>query len=76
MSTLVVSIPTGINLRNALDIARNLGCSVECVRRTGEIRVSHPRMLKSYKAKHPTRRKDCPMKLVVWLRSAAEQSCS
>jgi hypothetical protein len=33
---------TGVNLREALDDARRLGCTVSPIDRTGELSVSHP----------------------------------
>jgi hypothetical protein len=70
MSVLTLSTPAGINVRNALHIAKDIGCRIEPVRRTGEIPVSHP-VQKPYKL--DARRKDCPRKLVVWLRSIAQR---
>ena len=37
-----MTIHAGLNLREALDAARRLGCSIERLTRTGELMVSHP----------------------------------
>jgi hypothetical protein len=62
-------IPSGINLVKALRIARDLGCYVQPVRRTGEIRVFYGDMRSG---KINCRRKDAPMHLIVFLRRIAE----
>ena len=67
MSKGILAVSTGIDLTKALHIARGLGCQVAFVRRTGEIRVTHPLMAKSCKVNG--RRKDCPRHLVGWLRT-------
>ena len=58
---------TGMNMREALALARELGCSVEIARGTGEVLVRHP--------SRPTevlrvnaRRKDAPRNLTSFLR--------
>lgn len=56
----------GMNLRECLAEAARLGARVEPIRRTGEIRLSHPRMRGSGPVN--ARRKDAPRRLVVWLR--------
>jgi hypothetical protein len=63
-------IPNGINLNKALTIARWLRCSVAKIRRTGEIRVSHPRMKKPCKVN--ARKKHAVMWLTCWLRRLHE----
>jgi hypothetical protein len=72
MSALIVPIPTGIDLRKAFAIAAGLGCQVHCIRCTGEMRVSHPKMPKPCKVN--ARRKDCPRQLIVWMRYLAYHS--
>ncbi len=37
----IVPVTPGMNLKNALQAARKLGCTVRTVRRSGEVRVSH-----------------------------------
>jgi hypothetical protein len=65
-------IPFGLNLNVNLYIARRLlGCLIECIRRTGEIRVSHPRMKKPC-SKLNARRKDSARCLTRWLRNLHE----
>jgi len=66
-----VSIP---NLREALELAEQLGCTVGPVRRTGEIRVSHPAIRKAVRLNG--RRKDAPRSLVTLLRQAGGASRS
>jgi hypothetical protein len=57
------------SLREALRRARELGARVEPIHRTGEIRVAHPRLIKSLKINN--RRKGCPMALWVALKRMA-----
>jgi len=59
---------SGMNQRAALRIARKLGATVRCVRRTGEIRVSHPALPDTVKFPNSSRRKDSPRSLTQWLR--------
>lgn len=54
------------SLRAALDRARRLGCAVQPVRRTGEIRVTPPLPLRPVVVN--ARRKDTPRALLVALR--------
>jgi len=57
---------SGMNLRDALNLARDLGCTVAWVHRTGEWRVSHPTWGKSMRVN--SRRKDAPRALSTKLR--------
>ena len=59
-------IYSGMDLVKALRIAKDIGCQVVPVRRTGEIRVSHADALRSCLVN--ARRKDCSRRLVVFLR--------
>lgn len=56
----------GINLREALQVARQLGCVVDWPRRTGEVRVRH--VLSRRPLRLSARRKDSPRALVTFLR--------
>ena len=58
-----------LTLREALRLALNLGCTVEQVRGTGEVRVSHP--MQSRTVRLNSRRHDAPKVLMVLLRRAA-----
>lgn len=58
---------SGMNRRNALILARSLGCRINPVIATGEIRVSHPCMPQSLTING--RRKDCERKLTCFLRA-------
>lgn len=60
------AVHRGLNLRSALSIARHLGCRVDHLRRTGEIRVEHAISAKSLRLNG--RRKDTPRVLVSFLR--------
>jgi hypothetical protein len=60
---------TGINLRDALRLFESLGGAVERKRRTGELRVRHPRLPKPVVVN--CRRKDSPRALTVALRKLA-----
>lgn len=59
----------GLNLAKCLQAARRLGCRVEPVHRTGEIRFVHPRMLKCITVNG--RRKDAPRELTSWMNRVA-----
>jgi hypothetical protein len=61
-----MTILAGTNLDRALSIAARLGCEVFCVRRTGELRFSHPSQRRPCRVNG--RRHDAPRSLVVWLR--------
>jgi hypothetical protein len=54
------------NLREALDLARRLGCAVEPMRRSGEVRIVPPGS--GLPVVVNARRKDSPRVLVVALR--------
>jgi hypothetical protein len=56
----------GMNLRQALAAATNLGCDVKKLRRTGEVIVSHPSI--PLRVVVNSRRKDCPRQLSAFLR--------
>lgn len=58
-------ITSGMNLRTALKIARQLGARVEAVPGTGELRFSHP---SSGRVRVNARRHDASRALTVWLR--------
>ena len=59
----------GQNLAECKQIAQQLGCRVEPVRGTGEIRFVHPRMLKPVTVN--CKRKDAPRELTSWINSLA-----
>jgi hypothetical protein len=60
-------VPT---LAVALSMARQLGCTVEAVRRTGEIRVTW----EGYRLTINNRRKDAPLQLLKLLRAVQQQA--
>lgn len=67
-----MKIATGMNLRPALKLARKLDCRVEPVRRTGELRVSHPAV--DERVVLNRRRDSSPRALTVFLKKVlAEQ---
>lgn len=72
-SSLPVSF-AGRNLRECLAFALQLGARVENVRRTGEIRVSHPSIPKCVVVPGRGRRKDAPRSLSSWLNRLARLS--
>jgi len=57
---------TGMNLREGLTLFMSLGGVVEGKRRTGELRLRHPRLSKAVVVS--CRRKDCPRPMTVALR--------
>ena len=61
---------SGMNLRPALKIARKLACTVEPVRRTGEIRISHPAVPERVLVNG--RRDSCPRSLTTYLKRVAD----
>lgn len=63
-----MSIPQGLSLRDACQLARRLGVRVEHIRRTGELRFSVPGVPS---VKHNARRKDSSRRLVTLLRRAS-----
>lgn len=63
---------SGMNRRDALVVAKELGCHVKRVRRTGELRISHPNLMKPIRIN--SRRKDTGRILTVALRRLAQQS--
>jgi NACalpha-BTF3-like transcription factor len=58
-------IASGANLRDCEKLAKQLGCDIETVNGTGEIRFSHPTIQKSIRV--GGRRKDAPRALTAWL---------
>ena len=67
-----VTLVSGMNRRGALGVAKNLGCCIERVRRTGELRVSHPDLPRPIRIN--SRRKDTGRILTVALRQLAQRS--
>jgi hypothetical protein len=61
-----LKIRSGTDLRNALDAAERLGCTVRRRRGTGELIVSHPSWPRSVRVS--SGRRDCPRLLTVLLR--------
>lgn len=61
-----IGILGGCNLRNALDAARGMGCSVEPIHRTGELMVRHPSQKTCVRLNG--RRKDAPRSVIAFLR--------
>ncbi len=57
----------GMNLDRAIRFARDLGASVDPMRRTGEIRFSHPLMACPC-GRVNGRRKDAPRSVTGWLK--------
>ena len=62
-------VSSGVNLSDALDVARDLGFTIESVRRTGEGRISHPALTKP--VKFNLRRKDAPREVTQAIRRVA-----
>ena len=60
----------GANLRHTLREAESMGCRVATIRRTGELRISHPAIDRTVKLNG--RRKDTPRALTCFLRRIAE----
>jgi len=58
-------ITRGLNLAECIRAAQQLGCQVEPVHGTGEVRFAHPSMLKTVTVNR--RRKDAPRKLTHWI---------
>jgi hypothetical protein len=54
-----------VNLTECIRIAKQLGCKVEPVHGTGDIRFSHPLMPKPMNANG--RRKSTPRKVTAWI---------
>jgi len=65
---------SGINRRNALQLARHLGCEIQPVRGTGELRVFHPDLPRPVRIN--ARRKDAGRALSKALRQLARQGQS
>lgn len=68
----MAEISVGIAQRDALSMAENLGCSVGIAKGTGDVVISHPKMVK--KIRMNCRRKDTPRVFVVWLRKLIDLS--
>ncbi|MDP9174567.1 MAG: hypothetical protein M3O30_11965 [Planctomycetota bacterium] len=64
-----MKIASGINRRNALDIARSLGCDIAHLRRTGEVLVTHASLPRPIRLNN--RRKDAARILTTTLRRLA-----
>lgn len=64
-------IHCGMNLLDAIRVARQRGCEVRPKRRTGEIVFSHPGI--PQRAVVNGRRKDSPRHLIRFIRHAAQQ---
>jgi hypothetical protein len=58
-------IVSGVNLLDCEKIAKQLGCDIQPISRTGEIRFTHPKIQKSVRV--DGRRKDAPRALTTWL---------
>lgn len=58
-----------VSLREAIGIARSLGCSVEPCHRNGEIEFAHPRYFRRVRVN--ARRKDTPRVVMTMLRVLA-----
>jgi len=67
-NSLDARVYAGMNSREALRIARELGCKIHPVRRTGEVRVSHQKLKRSRKLSDPSRRKDATRPFTTWLK--------
>jgi len=63
-----MKVTRGMNLRDAIDAARELGVSVESVRRTGELRFEVMIDGAPKRLVHNARRKDASAALVGFLR--------
>jgi hypothetical protein len=63
-------VARGANLSDCIKIARDLGCQIEPVCRTGEIRFSHA--LVSKRVTVNGRRKSAPRPLTTWLNGIIE----
>jgi hypothetical protein len=62
----------GANLLDCENVAKRLGCNVEPVNRTGEIRFTHPNVQKSMRI--DGRRKDAPRALTAWLNRISQHA--
>jgi hypothetical protein len=63
---------SGLNLLDCIRLAKRFGCDVQPVKRTGEIRFTHPNIEKSVRV--DGRRKDAPRALTAWLNRLARTS--
>lgn len=62
----IPAVHSGMNLDECERVVRRLGGTVETVRRTGEIRFTHPQLGSSGAINR--RRKDAPRHATTWLR--------
>jgi hypothetical protein len=62
-------LAAGTNLADCKKFARSLGCAVDTVRGTGELRFIHQSVPGSVRVDH--RRKDAPRALTTWLNHLA-----
>src|SRR5262249_8461284 len=69
-TNVAVALFGGMNLNKAIRAAADLGCDINCVRRTGEIRVGHKLMEATCGVNR--RRGSAPRHLVVYLRRVLE----
>ena len=63
---------SGLNLLDCIRLARRFGCDVQPVKRTGEIRFTHPKIEKSVRV--DGRRKDASRALTAWLNRVARMA--
>jgi hypothetical protein len=66
MEIQIIQIHHGINLRDAINIARKLGCSAMPKHRTGEYTLRHSAV--AGRIVFNGRRKDAPREVTQWLR--------
>lgn len=64
-----LNICSGMNLSAAIDVAKQLGCTVQNLRRTGELIFRHPMIPTTVRING--RRKDCPREATSFLREVA-----
>lgn len=67
-------VACGLNLLTYQQIARALGCCVEPVRRTGELRFRHPALAQTVRVNG--RRKDASRALSAWLNRVRNASAA
>lgn len=60
------SVHAAMSLSDCIRLARRLGATVEHIRRTGEVRIIHPRIGSTGAIN--SRRKDSPRHATAWLR--------
>ena len=64
-------VTMGTSLKDALKIARGLGCHVRPVRRKGEVRISHP-LKKKKRINANARKKDAPKNFISYLNQLSD----